>query len=94
MKKNIHALLAMAMIGDIMVNNDLSTPNKGTNPNGEVLNKKNVKKIIPRGCKEYFFNDDGFCYNAKKNNEYSFSCIAMSEKSATKKFNKWKSKKL
>lgn len=48
---------------------------------------------IPNGCKEYFFNSLGDFINYN-DGVYDFKCIAMSDKSAIKKFEKWRNKQL
>lgn len=66
--------IALAMMGMIMAN--YKTHDEPIN----FLPKKEPKKIIPKGCKEFIF------YNKEGN---SFKCIALSQKTAKKKFNKW-----
>lgn len=52
--------------------------------------KRQPKKIIPKGCKEYFFNDIGKISTERPEvRDCIFECIATSEKSAQKKFDKW-----
>jgi len=65
--------------------------------------KKEKKKIdftlnqppLPKGCKEYFFNKEGEFYNGVDGRppilktDVVFSCVASSNKSAIKKFNKF-----
>ena len=46
---------------------------------------------IPNGCKEYFFNSLGDFINYN-DGVYHFKCVAMSDKSAIKKFEKWRNK--
>lgn len=46
------------------------------------------KPLIPKGCKEYFFNSLGDFINTN-DGLYDFKCVAISDKSAIKKFNKW-----
>lgn len=42
---------------------------------------------IPKGCKEYFFNSHGeFSTQSMRKDECVFKCIALNDKSATKKF--------
>jgi len=43
---------------------------------------------IPNGCQYYYFDVLGDCRNWD-NGEYEFKCIAISQKSAQKKFDKW-----
>ena len=45
----------------------------------------------PKGCKEYFFNEMGeFSDTKMRRDECVFTCIAINDKNAMKKFNKWK----
>ena len=44
------------------------------------------KSPIPKGCKEYSFNQDGNFTTIES--EIVFKCIAISEKSAIKKYNR------
>lgn len=72
----------------------MSTTTESRTPNREVLSKLNLepKKIIPKGCKEYWFTKTGSIYTSKPENyEAVFQCIASSEKVAHKKFDKWHS---
>jgi hypothetical protein len=46
---------------------------------------------IPKGCKLYFFDQDGaFSTNANRKDLCVFKCIAVNERNAKNKFNKWK----
>lgn len=65
-------------------------------PGKHILPKK-LKKVIPNGCEEYHFTRSGHfdTTNNKWNDiDYIFSCIASNSKSAIKKFEKFKNKKL
>lgn len=55
------------------------------------ISKRKVK-IIPNGCKEYFFDDFGnfSTTEPKKSGEYIFKCIAMNRKIALRKYNRFK----
>ena len=48
--------------------------------------------IIPKGCKEYWFDINGCYPNLAGRDDVVFKCVAANEKSAIRKFNKWKSK--
>lgn len=75
--------LAMAAIAE--------TGTSGTTRNEDVINRRPPKKIIPKGCKEYFFTGMGYCFTERPaHREIAFECVATSEKSAQKKFDKWK----
>lgn len=50
--------------------------------------KRNPKKVIPKGCKEYYFTRTGSIFTSHNEN-IVFTTIASSEKSAQKKFDKW-----
>jgi hypothetical protein len=50
------------------------------------------EKPIPRGAKEYFFNAQGeFSTEQMLKTETVFKCVAINDKSAIKKFERWKS---
>ena len=52
--------------------------------------KKVKKKIVPKGCKTYYFDRYGqYRFDQMTNIELVFSCVALNEKSAFKKYNKW-----
>jgi hypothetical protein len=89
MKKSNMLLMSMMMMA--------ASGNYGTNiQEGKNSIKKTKKKIIPKGCKEYFFFESGNYMNTKPSEGYNivFECIASSDKIATKKFNKTKTKTL
>jgi hypothetical protein len=45
---------------------------------------------IPKGCKEYFFTQNGgFSTDKMRKDECVFKCVAMNDKSAKKKFQKY-----
>ena len=48
--------------------------------------------IIPKGCKEYWFDKNGELPNWAGRGDVVFKCVAANEKSAIRKFNNWKSK--
>lgn len=52
------------------------------------VNGKLPPRPIPKGCKEYFFNYLGDFIN-HNDGVYAFRCIALNDKSAIKKFEKW-----
>ena len=85
MRKNLTALLAMAMFAEGMSN---PHPTKT-----RTSIKREKKKIIPKGCKQYHFRESGnFDLDGEQYNDikYIFTCVAMNDKSAVRKFNKRK----
>lgn len=45
----------------------------------------------PKGTKEYWFNEDGeFSTSHMRKDEVVFKCVAINDKNATKKYEKWK----
>lgn len=62
-----------------------------SNPTRPADIKLNKKKVIPNGCKEYFFNYLGDFLN-HNDGVYAFKCIASNDKVAVKKFEKWRDK--
>lgn len=82
--------MMLAISGDSMMRDEMSS-------NREILNKQPPKKIIPKGCKKYYFTRGGrFDTDDSKwdDVDYIFDCIAMNEKSAMKKFEKWEAKQV
>jgi hypothetical protein len=82
--KNIATMYALAaMMGDNTMPHITINPKTG----------KEVPPIIPpipKGCKQYFFNQDGeFSTEKMRKDECVFICIASNDKTAKKKFNKW-----
>lgn len=75
MKKNL-AFMSLAMMAMMAEKNFGEIP-KETKRKYEP--SKEPKKVIPKGCKEYVFNES---FGTLK-------VIAMNEKSALKKYNKW-----
>ena len=52
--------------------------------------KKMKRPIVPKGCKTYYFDRYGqYRFDQMTNIELVFSCVALNEKSAFKKYNKW-----
>jgi len=54
--------------------------------------KKEPKKIIPNGCKEYHFTRSGrfdTTENMWNDIDYIFTCVASNDKNAVKKFDKF-----
>ena len=55
--------------------------------------KKEKQTVIPKGTKEYFFNNEGeFSTTSMLKSETIFTCIASNDKNAIRKFNKRKIK--
>ena len=78
------ALLAMAMLAN-------QQGSFSHNPMYD-LPSEPKKPIIPKGCKEYWFDINGCYPNWAGRDDIVFKCVAANEKSAIRKFNKWKSK--
>jgi hypothetical protein len=84
MKSKLGLFAAMAMMGS------------GYAQNSNSIQPKDIDTTpIPKGCKEYFFNKEGEFYNGVDGRppilktDVVFSCVASSNKSAIKKFNKF-----
>lgn len=84
MNKNLlNIALAFAALGD------LSSPidrNSKTSINDIDFTPK--KAPLPKGCQYYYFDVLGDCINWD-NGQYEFKCVAINEKSARKKFERW-----
>lgn len=89
MKSNLSMLaIASALLAST---EDLFTSNKPTNSLKPSDISGKVFSVIPAGCKEYFFDNDGeFSTEKMRYSELAFKCIASNDKTAIKKFNKWK----
>lgn len=85
---NALAMMTMLAMGGeaIYRNPDIHNPREFVPPN------EPIKKRIPNGCKEYWFFDSGSFWHTEPNATYRwvFYCIASNDKTAIKKFNKWK----
>ena len=82
MKRSLGMMMAMAAMG-------MGTYPGSMRPERTPL-KKRTDPILPKGCQTYYFDIEGN-YQTTFFHRYSFSCIAISEKSAKRKFNKWRS---
>lgn len=52
-----------------------------------------IEKRPPSGTREYFFNIEGvFSTDHMLKTDYVFKCLAINDKNAIKKFNKWRAK--
>lgn len=84
---NSKNLAFLGFLGAMMASSQY--PGEGKRSNNEAI-RPNPKKVIPKGCKEYFFTKTGSIYTTKPQAyEVVFECIASSEKAAHKKFDKW-----
>jgi hypothetical protein len=83
--------LAMAMFGAMLENSLFAQEEKPRR--FEPLSEP--KKIIPKGCKEYYFDKNGNFPNqwGINNGESIFYCIASSKKNAIVKFQKFLKKR-
>lgn len=92
MKDNLKMML---LLGGFLASAQQSTF-AGMQHNEDIIDRSKLpkKKIIPSGCKEYFFTKTGSMYTIKPAGyEVVFECIASSDKAAKKKFDKWYAKK-
>ena len=51
--------------------------------------KPELKKVVPKGCKEYWFTKSGRFYNSFSGDAIIFYCLATNDKNAFRKFNSW-----
>jgi len=51
--------------------------------------KRNTVKIIPKGSKKYVFDWDGNITSEIDVMKVAFTCVAINEKNAIKKYKKW-----
>lgn len=89
--KNMSALMALTVMG-VMTSGYPDTDI--TDTRSEYIPYAPKDPVIPKGCKEYFFNIDGdYSIESMLKTETVFYCIASNNKVAVRKFNKWKSNK-
>ena len=86
--KNMGMLMALAGMGAMSGYPD----NNFRDTRSEDIPFEPKQPVIPKGCKEYWFDIDGCYPNWAGRDQVVFKCIAISEKSAIRKFNKWKLK--
>jgi hypothetical protein len=77
--KNLGRIFPLLMAAEMMGNLDNYSSGKSS-ITPEKIDVTPKKKPIPKGCKKYEFEYMGGL----------FSCIALNEKSAKKKFNNWR----
>jgi len=84
--KKTYALLGMAAAMSAM-----SDPGPVSRELNDGLSKKAPKpKRPPKGAKEYWFNAEGnHSTESMRKTDIVFSCYAINDKNAVKKFNKW-----
>ena len=86
MKKGLGMI---AMAAALMA--DLNSPldrNSKSDLRPENIDVSPKEPIIPKGAKAYYFDEVGNCLYDVKHTAV-FKCIAINEKSAIKKFNRW-----
>lgn len=99
MKSRLGAYMAMASMF-AMTDRDtmerMSDYGRRAEEEGESKSPKIIIPPVPKGCKEYFFNNIGEFSNGTLEShkilrdECVFTCIASNDKTAKKKFDKWK----
>jgi hypothetical protein len=85
MYKNFTSIMMAAAMLSLDTSNS-NTINKKTSIDDIDFTPK--KQPIPKGCREYCFNQDGNFTTIES--EIVFKCVAISEKSAIKKYNRTK----
>ena len=92
--KNIKGL---GMLGFMMAMTSTTNTTGSGLTIGEIIDngKKPSKRVIPKGCQEYWFSDTGRLYIEYPGDHYNivFNCIAASDRSAERKYSAWKSKR-
>jgi hypothetical protein len=89
MRKNLNGLLGMYAIAASMsgIGNDLFADPREK----RVYIEKEKRPYVPTGSKEYFFNEQGeFSTERMRKDETVFKCIAINDKNAIRKFERWK----
>ena len=95
MKNIIGQLAAIAAITSLDSTEMYSDGTKEDNKTSMKTVSSNLAKIPPKGTKEYWFNEEGEFHNGLdgrkpiRREDVVFHCIAISNKSAIKKFKKY-----
>ncbi len=90
----MRGLLAAIIPLALMAESGFGMNDKRNNIRPEDIDVKLKRSIIPKGCKKYYFDEVGNCLYDVKHDTAVFSCIAINEKSAIKKFSKWLADKM
>lgn len=89
MKSIVGQLAAIALMSSMFETN-AGYGAEGKNPTTPKDINPNSKQVIPKGCKEYWFNEKGyFSTEGMRYDEIVFKCIASNGKVAKNKFEKW-----
>lgn len=90
MKEKLGLIATLSLLSGVY-----DTPNSDVKNNlkPEDIDVTPKEPILPNGCQYYYFDILGD-YKNYDSGQYEFKCIAINEKSARKKFNKWLSKNL
>ena len=86
--KKTYALLGLAAMMSSMDNPNMYDTSSGTNDGARKNPPK--QKRPPKGAKEYWFNAAGeYSHETMRKTDVVFSCYAINDKNAVKKYNKW-----
>jgi hypothetical protein len=92
MKTNRSAYLASLMAMGLMFSADPANARIDTSSPTSFSGTK--FKGRPKGTKEYSFTTDGICDTERQDNQYYvYTCYALNEKNAIKKYKSWKNLK-
>jgi hypothetical protein len=76
-------MLAMLAILGALSQVNAGYESEGKNPTRPEDINGNPKQVIPKGCKEYWFNENGdFSTERMRHDEIVFKCIASNDKTA------------
>lgn len=90
--KKVNSILAMAVAMSAIGNPDMYDTNSKTNDG--LRKKPPIQTRPPKGSKEYWFNSEGeYSHESMRKTEVVFSCYAINDKNAVRKYNKWCSTK-
>lgn len=92
-KKSMDVMAMAAMIGALAGDSQMNDMHN----KGDAQPKPPRPKFVPKGCNVYHFFEDGTILESNRwefdayrfSVNHEFSCVAMNEKSAIKKYDKW-----
>jgi hypothetical protein len=87
MKAKMGSTMAMLLMGAMLGGENISTV-RAENVTGSLPDPP-----VPKGCKIYFFNENGYHSTEQmRKTEIVFKCTASNDANAVRKYNNWKSK--
>ena len=92
----LQSLLALTTaLGGMLPEDQIFMHEHGYSKEAEHIVLDKPDKYVPKGAKQYFFNDDGeFSTDHMRKTECVFDCVASNDRNAMRKFYNWNIKML